>query len=278
MKTLFLLVTVGVALTVATDFAHAQTCKSYVGNNIETVTFDAVYALVSKVPAEKDEFETTEIFNKKISAISTDWPEKFFIAYDFSEHGKRELEYNADDQQMTVGNSAFDGYDKDALLYAGRKFTNLNDMSLRSYERLDIGFFNLQFIVSSKITPAGQYEASTASGATAVVAESKQSTQIVFERKVEYDENRFIGAESYLSDVGKVTMSPDVARMFKKSGKVSLLIIPKPPYFASGKRRHSPTLHTPLDTTERISVIVADVRCAFLVDGKNTVLEAFEIR
>lgn len=270
-------------LAAAQGYAHLvkllkePSCQSYMGQTIETHSFEAVEQLLSKVPEKKDEFETTESFQKKIDVIRADWPENFFISYDFGDTNTSRLNYDADNQHFKIHERTFDGSKRDASLMFYPNSDKHSNMGLRSYKEIDYGNSQIEFVVASAMKGTDAYVASNSLGASVTVVRVEQITHRVFERKIDWGEETFLGQESYFSQIGTLDIPPTEAKKFKQDGKAALLIAPAEPYFATGERKKAPTISSPLDVTENISIIIADIQCAFLIDESSKVLGTFSV-
>lgn len=257
----------GVLTILAGQAVAADDCLSFVGKAVETVDFDTVVAQVAKVPVVKSEFETSATYAARVAAVTAQVPKTFVIRYTLNAEG---LRYNADVGKLRVSASAFRnrGTDYSAVFGYGSPFE----------DAVKPAFTNIDVVVGQTMAHAGEHTGANAYGATARVTEMVRKTEAVFERPGSHNEETFAGTSDADGHVGTLFMMVEDAKALKASGTAALVIAPKWPYFASGKKLWGATIQSPTEVTEEISVLVADITCALLLDGSGTAVGAYAIR
>ena len=250
----------------------AQICKSYVDKTIDPTSYEDVEKLLSKVPLKKGEFETTVDFDSRIETISSTWPESFLIDYSLN---KKYLKYDADNQTMTLEQFAFSNI--------GFNYSVLFEYGKPPYDKIDVDTSrhgdNLQIVVSQTETSTGSYEATNSMGASISVELKERLTKVILDRAAKQDEEMFVNLEDPFDPVDVIKLPPKNAKILKENAKAAVLIFPKKPYFAKGvSGRWEPTFERPTDIQESGVVIIADIQCAFLLDGNDKVVSAYTIR
>ncbi|MDA8010512.1 MAG: hypothetical protein MPK75_12535, partial [Alphaproteobacteria bacterium] len=268
--------------------AVADICQPYVGEVVEAVDFKKMEELLRKSPIEKGEFETTEEFEKRTAKFLSSLPEKFFIGYTMH----TTPHYDADTQQMEFHEHALVGNEKYHTLYGygspsrenlallnehfefkeksfyshnQREITPADIRSLKKeiFEAKDV----LDILVSKERKHTGSYRASSALGASVSVEQYGVKTQIILDRDDHID--------ALVDYPEPIAMTVEKAKDFKRRPKAAVLATPKSPYFGKQLKKTEPTFSDPVEITEDISVIYADIQCVFVLDGKNKVFGSF---
>lgn len=259
-------VVVGAVLLSATGARAA--CEQYVGKKLSPSSYDDVMAVVSKIPSLKDEFETTDTFNKRVADSKVGLPETFIIGYAL--HDKKYLKYDADNGYFNVKTYTFNNVSKPSYDYVF--WENPHEIEYGSSRD------NVDLPVSKNEQITDSYEGSNAFGATVKVIKIKRMTNLIFDkkgsRKRSYGDYLFRDLTNKVG-VNTIPMSITQAKAFKAEVRAAVLIKPKPPYFAQGRKRHRPEVDFPQDIDEHINVIIADIQCVFLMDGDNKVLASY---
>ena len=74
-------------------------------------------------------------------------------------------------------------------------------------------------------------------------------------------------------------MNADEARKFKLEAKIAFVVVPKPPYIVKASfQQGKPTIRNPREIRVDATVLIADIQCALLMNGNDTVVAAFETR
>ena len=236
--------------------AAANACRPYIDEVVETVDFEKIENLLSKIPEKKGEFETTAELQNKFEKIVSALPESYLIGYDL--HG--ELNYDVENQQLLVSSYALVGSADyyDSLGYGAPSQTSIYNQKVNAVD----------VVVSKKSWLTRKYRASNTLGASTTVKEYRQETRVLFEKQ--HDASTF----RWLSPI---PMSVDDAKRVKKHATAAVLAVPKSPYFEKDYGFISPTLSRPNDIKETYFVIHADIQCVFLLDDKSKVFGAFAV-
>lgn len=75
-------------------------------------------------------------------------------------------------------------------------------------------------------------------------------------------------------------MAPEEAKLLKPTLQLAFVVTPKPPCYLSAIYEYPsrPTITTPREITNEVSVLIADFRCGLVLDKDNKVIGAFETR
>jgi len=253
--------------------AFGQVCASYEGQTVSPASIDTVISTVSELPAEKDEFETTEQFNARVQASLGNLEGAYVVGTMFdAEHAV----YDADNQRFNIKSYALDNMNAswEAIFGYGRPL----------YERVKYSSFgNVDIIVSNTERVTGSYRASNAFGASATISEVSRVNVGIFDREAAYGEDLFFRnrEEGRVVDqvIGTIAADPVTARNLKDTMRGAVVIVPKAPWYAVGdKSWGAPTISNPQDVTETVSAVIADIQCALVLDGSNRVLLAVQTR
>jgi hypothetical protein len=222
------------------------------------------------VPAIKGEYETTEAFNARQSAAMANWPSSFVIGY---RPNLQYLKYDADRGAMDVPAYFFSNLTTSYHYVFG---------SLESpfYGKIKYGLGdNIDIVVGETERTAGSYRGSNAYGAMATISKIQRSTKAIWEREAKFGEDIFPDQQAGVGALlGSIPMSVQQAQSLKAGASAALVIAPRWPFFAQGTRKWEPTITSRTDVTNDISVIVADIQCALLLDPNKKVVAAFAVK
>jgi hypothetical protein len=222
-----------------------------------------VIAKLSKLPHNKDEFESTQAYTARLRAAQASLAKTYIISVPFD---PAYAVYNADAQKFEVQSFALRNVNTDYSLLFGHRSVNLD------------------LVVSRKEVPTGKYIGSNSYGARATIVKVKKVTKAIFEREQESWELEQNQALFFLlpkpgSIIIEISADPARARVLKASMRGAVIITPKPPFFLSGSVPHpEPTINDPRDISETLQVVIADFKCGLVMDGYNIVLGAREMR
>lgn len=76
--------------------------------------------------------------------------------------------------------------------------------------------------------------------------------------------------------IAEIKAEASSARQLKSAMSVAYIVRPKFPFFARATRHSPATIHNATDVNETIEVIIADITCALILDGKDNVLAAIQ--
>ncbi len=250
--------------------AEAQTCDAYVDQIVVQNSFSSVVSTLKALPTTKGEYETTAAFEARVAVARGTMPETVIIPAIFS---SKFVNYDADTGVLKV--QAY------ALRNVNTDYSYVFGYGSKYYEKVKYSSLgNREVVVFESETPTGTYVASNAFGAKATVTKVRRLDQAIFEgEQGNYNEKLFIdqmpGADALL---GTLPMSIPEAQAIKTSGKVAFVVQPKWPFYAEGTNLMEATISSPLEVTNPIQVIVADIQCGLLLTGGNKVVAAYTTR
>lgn len=258
------------SVALSAEPVQPQACQAYVGQQATTQTYDAVAAMMAKVPAFKGEYETTEAFNARQAAAMTGWPQTFIIGY---QPNREFLKYDADRGSMEV-----------AAYFFRNRNTSYHDVFGAWGSPFDgkvkFGYFdNIDVVVGETERSKGTYRGSNAFGAGTTVTQIQRSTKAIWEREAAPREQAFPDQQEGVgAALGSIPMSVQQAQTLKAGATAALVIAPRWPYFAQGTRVWNATFRDPRQIDNDISVIAADIQCALLLDPAKKVIAAYAVR
>jgi len=259
--------------------AQAKECGPKVGSKITTVDIRSIIAMLENAGTVRDEFETSAAYNDRLKAIGKKLPEVWIVSVP---HKPGHVSYDADARRLNISKWLFLDFDnppgyssldyRDALAYVD------NEGKYKTRIQVDARD-NLGVPLSRRVTVADKYDGTNSFGRTVKITRQKATTQAIFERAGGIDEDVFSApirpgsAPRTSKVVFSLPIDPTTARTLKTSVRAAVLIAPKPPYFGRGSVYHKrPTLTAPYDIEEELQVVVADIKCALVLDGVGTVL------
>lgn len=243
---------------------HAQSadvCKSYQEQVIQPITIDAALARFKGAQLRRDEFETSAQFQARQQAAigGTIGPLIISKAVD-----PQYIKYDADTQQFTVQTYLFDNANMDYNVLGNPKLIAPGTIG------------NVDAVISETETPADSYEATNSYGAKATIMKLNRVTKGVWERPWGSMLNDLFATGTKGSTLVALTLAPDRARLIKPQLRIAFLVVPQAPYVVRGVGTVGRTTVTrPIEITNDLTVLVADIQCAFLTDATNKVLGSF---
>jgi len=255
----------------APSSAMAQDCQSYLGTSPALTTIAAALASYEGV-TPKDEFETSAQYEARIAA-ATGGSAPLVIPKAIDEG---QLTYNADRQAFQIGRFFFDNVNMpigDLWSYGGPYYEAGNYASRRD---------NIDTVIEQKDVPTGSYTGSNAFGASTEVIQLDRVYWGIYDRPAPGRGGSAFAA-SYLvpsegEHIGELPMAPTEARQFRADAKVAFVVVPQAPWRINYRESYpsEATVRNPLEVTTVMHVLFADIQCALILDGSNTVLSAFE--
>jgi hypothetical protein len=241
-------------------------CGSYVGRNVDTRTFDEVRSALPIV-AERGPYESTADYQRRLSGAAGGVQDPVVVRRTTNRKGDG-LSYDPDRQILTVYGSAF-----------GTGEINFSHIApLRPADRLDDNFTGaIGFLVGLAEIGQDAYEAGNAYGARVTVTRTTRRVHAIWERAGKLGQSQFLGVSQF-KPVARLRMGPDAAKDIIEGGGGAILFVPKSPYQASGTSTLDANFARPRERVDMISVIIADVQCAFLLNRVGTVVHALEVR
>lgn len=244
--------------------AAAQGCAAYVGQTVQPQSFDdAISAFARLTP--KSEFETTAQFEaRQAQALGgSSGPliiEKVPESRDY-------FRYDADAQVLRIAPYAFDNTNFPAwdAFY-----------SLGMDQRFGVSTGNnIDVVISTNDRTTGSYRGQNSFGANATIQQVTRSVQAIFERGPDPRRGRETLFPSE-GDLGKLSMTPDEARLLKPSLRIALVANPFAPYVVRGTNPFGkPSLQSPQQVTMDFTILMADIQCGLVMDQQGRVLGAY---
>lgn len=256
----------------APSVASTQACDTYLGQTIVPVSFDQVRAALSRLPTQRNEFETTAQFDARVANALGNTAGSYIVRATFT---PKYATYDADQQQFRV--------EPYAIGNGQPYWTSVFRYDHPLYKQLDFDSYdNIGLSVSSSET-TGTYVGSNAFGVTARITETRSNEKAIFDRKAVYGEDLYSppGSDLYSGTriIAKIPADPATAPNLKKTMKAALVIAPKSPWVAAGRGYiNTPTIDNPRTTEQVVSAVFADIQCALITDGTNRVIAAVTTR
>ena len=169
------------------------------------------------------------------------------------------MSYDPDRQLLTIYDTAFGVGEINFSHIASLRPANIRDDNFTSA---------IGFAISATETGEDAYEATNSFGARVMVTRTDRQVNAIWERAGRMGQSQFIGVGSF-RPVAQIRMAPDAARDFVEEGGIAFLIVPKPPFQASGVSVLEASFSRPRERRDTINVIIADVQCAFLFDSRQ---------
>ncbi len=240
-------------------------CATYIGTVVAPLTFEQALAGIKIVPP-KGEFETSLAYADRVSASES--AKEIIISTPIN---RESLKYDADNGKFLVTIYLFDG--KTRLKF--RDFF----WSKQDY-KTDAGTFNLALKYSSTRKLIGYYTGTNSFGTKSNIEKITYFEQAIFENETTYDKPLFYITNGNLgSNIGYISVPMDSAAEFKAKVTAAFVIIPKAPYVETGSYQESePTFADPYDVKVNATILMADIRCALIMDGARKVVAAFATR
>lgn len=251
-------------LLVASQVTSSSTCESYAGQTITPLSFDQVLHSLPTI-APKGAYETTGEYQVRVAAASTSAGVPVFVAQSLD---RTALTYNADRQELTIWDRAL-----------GVGATNFSHVFGYGAGRPPKDNFSsaVGFIVNERVTGSETVEATNGFGAKFEIVRTNRTLSTVWEGAGRLGQSPFLGIKPF-GPLTKLNVPAATAKDFIEQGSAALLVVPKAPYTASGKSVLNATFSRPRERVDTIDVIVADVKCAVLLDSKSKVLVSFTVR
>ena len=244
---------------------NAQSCGSFVGQTVSPFSIDDALAPYKGI-TPKDEFETTAAYNKRIAVIAERAPSILILGK--VPESRDYFEYEADRQMLRIKKYAFDNTnfsEWDALYHT----------DLQEQIPVDITD-NISVVISATEKPTGTYEASNAYGKSVTVTKTIRTVKAIFDRKYPgYRSGPSIFQSTTDDIVGELSLPSEEARRLKPLLGIAFVVKPFAPYIVEGEYPGKPTINYPFDVTTRFTILFADLRCALLLDDRNTVLASY---
>ena len=253
--------------------AAAQSCETYVGQIVAPLTFPQALAQIPKIDP-KGEFETTAEFELRNRAAIGGTSKPLVLSK--AREDIKFFEYDADTQQLGIKTYAFNN----TLFMARDAFYGVEAAKMLEPDPL----YNFSFVLSSKDTIVGTYDAQNAYGAKATITKVRRNMEVVFDRGRNYkldgqSPDLFPAADQSPYMVGFLPLSPAEAQRLKPILKIAFVIEPKEPFVIENSYLDvEPTISQPREISVVATVLIADIKCGLVTDEKNVVLGAYSTR
>ena len=236
-------------------------CKSFQEQVIQPITIDTALARYKAAVLKKDEFETTVQFQaRQQTAVGTSTGPIIISKVVDPQY----IKYDADTQEFTVQTYLFDNQ-------------NMNYDVLGYPKPIGAGIVgNVDIVISETEMPSGTYEASNSYGAKTTVVKIARVTKGVWERSFPSMTNDLFQNGASGANLVTLKLPPEQAKAIKGQLRIAFLVVPKFPYIVHGVGPVGrTTVARPIEITNDLTVLTADIQCAFLTDGANKVLGSF---
>ncbi|WP_147298847.1 hypothetical protein [Rhodosalinus sediminis] len=277
------LVVASVFATVASAAAETanNSCPFEVGDLLSPLTGSDLDAVLSSVPLEKGDFETTQEFESRRQSALKDFIDAPVVAFT---HGDPKYP----DQDFTT--ARYDA-DLERVLYNRYFISNgYGDAGTALQNTEVIGQYDFYEYISFDLIleeeVVGTYAGGNALGASVEVKEIVRRTISVaqltpsrgsggpyFQGLISADMPHWSGDGLEPDEVLAFDLPLDVAKDEYHSLKTVVAFSLEEPYLAYNEHYIGPIITTPLDRTILSTVMIGNIYCAAVLDSKNTVLD-----
>jgi hypothetical protein len=265
---------IGLSFSVAPHIVHAQAseetlqlpqnCADYVGNVTSPKTFEQALSSI-KIYPPKGEFETKSAYEQRISDSGNQ--KEIVLSVPIQRDG---IKYDAENQKFEIFPYAFLEFSNSKL--KPQKFF----IEIKKYDVA--GTSNLYFMYSSVEKLLGSYQAQNSFGAQAKITKITYFEKAVFDRKTNLFERLFYNNIG-LTKIGEISVPIQSALEYKAKLTAAFVVVPKAPYIERGAYQDSaPTISNPYDVEVNATILMADIRCALIMDSGYKVIAAYETR
>ena len=264
-------------------------CATFMGETVEPSDISKVLEGIV-LPGPKSEFETTADYDARQAAFAESMPRQLVIGK--SQKEQLDFPYDADRQLLTITAEGFRGHslNLNPLFGIGERyygqgvgyhpdapsvFEYFLDRKVEYYGRDTRSRFvgNLYVSLYDQREDVGSYAAKNGFGAEAQIA------QILWTFRGIYDGPSQHTSLFYRDELGTMSLAPEEARAFKPRLGIAFVVAPKSPYVMHAKRQvNEPKINAPEEVTSNITMLVADIQCALLLDGAGKVIGAYATR
>ncbi|PHR60566.1 MAG: hypothetical protein COA47_07325 [Robiginitomaculum sp.] len=224
--------------------AYASECSQYLGQTIQLTEIETALKAFSKI-TPKGEFETTAQHEERTKTELESITKTFTIPIHLGKiYRNSHYKYNADSDTYTI--------------------TQYNVDSISGWKDFKPGssYKYYHIMVANKKTtffhPYGEY--------SSVYEATTIAYGIGYQIGKSYSKNKLNNI------IGKIKVKPSLAQQLKESLHVAVLATAKPPYIESISSHHTSGLNK---STTNYEMLIADIKCRFVLDGENNVLGAF---
>lgn len=239
-------------------------CASFVARQIAPQSFGQAVSPIAKI-SPKNEFETTEQFNARVAAVTSQGAESLVIGKAIKDYSY--LAYDADRQKLIVSAYAFDNQNFDPW----RIF-----QAAKVKEPVASTMSNIDVFIGETDKTVGSYIGTNAFGVSMRVRKVQRSTNAIFQRSSTGISAPIFVDQDSKGVIGEIAMSPDVARTLKPKLKIAFVVKPKAPFLVRANYSGGePTIDDPEDVEVSATVLIADIQCGLVLDHKSEVLASY---
>jgi hypothetical protein len=244
------------AAQAASSLPAIKSCDDYVGTVVQPLTFAAAEAKLKASPKLADSDQARGRSAELIIGKAVD---PHYVTYD-SGTGLLQVSLAAVDN-LNVDYEDLFGY---GTPYDGKI----------AFAQLD----NIDVVISEGEAAYGSYIGSNSFGARRRVVQTVRVTNAIFDRAGEPDHADLfpsIGPDKILGDVALEAGLDEKQLQFS----AAFVVLPKWPFITSGtKDWGAATIDDPQEVKQKITAIVATIRCGLLLDRSHKVIAAFRSR
>lgn len=238
-------------------------CAAYVGQTPATTTFADMAKRLPNVPL-KSEYESPASYERRLA--DANYLDQQYVIRRSSNQARPW--YDADHAELVVDSHDFGAREVDFKSI----FQSTGDT--RSYKIMDS---DIGFLVDADVVARSKYAATNAFGAHFDVERVDRNVTAVWKSIGKLGGGEFVGAKGF-GPIARLKLAPQVARDIIESGTTALLVVPRAPFLRTGSTVLAPSFSSPHERRDAITVAIADVRCAFLLDGGSRVVAAFAVK
>lgn len=230
----------------------------------EPVRFEELVQRLPKVEP-KSEYELQSEYEKRLNAASDGFASQPLLIRGEWDIGPY---FDAETSKLIVHGSALGhGRISFASVLGARSDGLKND-----YRSGAIAF---QLAVTSE--EKSTYSAQNGFGASFEIERTERHINALFERPGDSRKSVFMGGRKF-KPLAEVEMSGERARDIVENGSFAIAFIPKAPFQSRGVSRVAPSARFRRDVVRNVSVIHADIRCAYVLNGSGATVASFEVK
>lgn len=246
-----------------------ESCKSYLGTTVAAMTFEQAVASLKRI-TPKGEFETNSAYSERLIASGNS--KKIIISAPIN---KQYLKYNADKAIFEINRNTFE-------FSFGIDFARFFEKN-HGYLYGDKLFNDAVYISSSEKT-TGHYYGLNAFGVKSKITNITRTSKAIFQNKIDVSPQRgferlFYFDSGYYGKSVFINVPVEFASNFKNKSTAAFVVVPKAPFLEVGSyQEDQPTLEYPYNVKVNGTVLIADIRCALIMDPDNKVVAAYLTR
>lgn len=251
------------ALLTTAPASQPNQCARFMGQTLQTTTFEAVREGLPQIEA-RGAYETTADYERRVAAAQ----ESARPAIIRLQRWRFGMSYDADRQELKI----------DAMVFGAGELAFNDIFGSRGLRPRDDNYLGaIGFVVEDTETGRSTYEGTNGFGARAAVQSTEHRVFAVWERPGRLGESQFLGVRPY-RDVAVLRVGSAEAREIIENGGTALMIVPRAPFIRTGRSDSVATFSNPREQLRSVTVLTADIQCAFLLNGQARVIVALEVR